>query len=43
MKRKMSSASLFKKDIQSLTKEELKKAIVLNEVLSKPIALRPKR
>lgn len=43
MKRKENSVSVFKKDVQSLNKKELKKAIVLSEVLGKPKALQAKR
>jgi len=43
MKRQEKSINVFKKELQTLTKNELRKAIVLNEVLGKPKALQAKR
>jgi len=40
MKREIYKASAFKKELQKLDKKEVKKAIVLSEVLGKPKALR---
>lgn len=40
MKRELYKATDFKRDIQKLDLGELKKAIVLKEVLDKPLALR---
>lgn len=40
MKREVHKATTFKKDLQKLSKSELKKAIVLKEILDKPKALR---
>ena len=40
MKSEVHKPSEFKKEIQKLDIRELKKAIVLNEVIGKPLALR---
>lgn len=40
MKREIHKASAFKLELQKLDKKEMKKAIVLSEVLGKPKALR---
>lgn len=42
MKRELHKASAFKRDIQKLNKEEVKKAILLSEILGKPKALKKK-
>lgn len=42
MKSEIHVSSNFKKDLQKLDLQELKKAIVLKEVLDKPLALRRK-
>lgn len=39
MKREIYVASAFKKELQKLNKKEIRKAIVLKEVLGKPKAL----
>ncbi len=40
MKREIHKASAFKKELQKLDQKEVKKAIVLSEILGKPKALR---
>ena len=42
MKSELHRKSDFKKDLQKLSKNELKKAIVLREILGKPKALQKK-
>ena len=43
MKSEVHKASQFKKELQSLKKEEIKKAIVLSEILGKPKGMDKKR